>query len=78
MNGRNGPKKKKKEEKKHRSIILFVPGVELEYHFLQISYFRLPSWIFEECYKQFLQAPGRIFKDLNLGGYPRADSSVLF
>ena len=49
MNGRNGPKKKK--EKKTRNIILFVPGVELEYHFLQISYFRLPSWIFEECYK---------------------------
>ena len=76
MNGRNGPKKKK--EKKTRNITLFVPGVELEYHFLQISYFRLPSWIFEECYKQFLHAPGRIFKALNPGGYPQADSRVLF
>ena len=53
-----------KKEKKNRNIILSVPGVELEYHLLQISYFRLPSWIFEEYYKQFLHAPGRIFKDL--------------
>ena len=54
----------KKKKKKNRNIILSVPGVELEYHLLQISYFRLPSWISEEYYKQFLQAPGRIFKDL--------------
>ena len=75
MNGRNGPKTKNKKQKtpKTRNIILFVPSVELEYHLLQIFYFRLASWIFEECYKQFLQAPGRIFKDLNLRGYPQAE-----
>ena len=44
-------KKKKTPNPKTRNIILFVPSVELEYHLLQISYFRLASWIFEECYK---------------------------
>lgn len=36
---------------KIRNIIFFVPDVELEYHLLRISYFRFPSWIFEESYK---------------------------
>lgn len=41
-------KRKKRKNPKTRNVILFVSGVELEYHLLQIPYFRLASWIFEE------------------------------